>query len=154
LLKTFGKGLIVRFGTGTDNGIFLIQEMLTKHLAFASSDVEMSYFDVEQAQGPSQVTQGQDPPTATRFKDKFTNLVQNASPGDVRFLYVDAHGTTYPDKDGSGDVNAHDEGWILAENDAGTQKEVIGDDWLAQAIRDVGPASVKLRCSSDELVRT
>ena len=33
----------MRFGTGTDEGM----DMLTKHLGFALSDVEMCYFDVE-----------------------------------------------------------------------------------------------------------
>lgn len=129
------KALIIRFGTGTDNGICLVQDMLTKHLGFAPGDVEMSYFDIDPESGPKQCTKGQDPPTATRFKSKFTSLLSSASAGDVRFLYVDAHGTTYPDEDGSGEPDDEDEGWILAENDDGTRKEVVNDDWVGKAIR-------------------
>lgn len=57
----------MRFGTATDNGIFEVQEMLVKHLGFASADVELSYFDVDPPTGPKQCTLGQDPPTATKF---------------------------------------------------------------------------------------
>lgn len=130
----------MRFGTGTDRGIFMVQEMLVKHLGFASADVELSYFDYDPPTGPKKVTLGQDPPTATNFKAKFTQLCQSAIPGDVRFLYIDAHGTTYPDEDNSGEPDNEDEGWILAENDDGTRKEVLSDDWLGEAIRKVRAA--------------
>lgn len=114
--------------------------MLINHLGFADYDVELSYFDVDPDQGPKQCTKGQDPPTATNFKSKFTQLCKSAVAGDVRFLYVDAHGTTYPDPDGSGEVDDHDEGWTLAENDDGTKREVVYDDWLAEAIQKVSGA--------------
>ncbi|KAJ7450284.1 hypothetical protein B0H11DRAFT_321707 [Mycena galericulata] len=113
------KALILRFGTGTDEGIFMVEAMLFKHLGFASDDIELSYFDVDPPTGPKQCTKGQDPPTAANFKSKFTQLCRSAVAGDVRFLYVDAHGTTYPDEDGSGESDNQDEDWILAaDNDS------------------------------------
>ncbi|ROW13089.1 hypothetical protein VPNG_05919 [Cytospora leucostoma] len=129
------KAMILRYGTGTDNGIFMVRDMLVKYLGFASADVEMLYFDVDPSEGPKKCTLGQDPPTATKFKSKFGQLCRSAEPGDVRFLYVDAHGARYPDEDGSGEPDGMDEGWILAENDDGTRKEVVSDDWLGDAIR-------------------
>ncbi|KAJ7437248.1 hypothetical protein B0H11DRAFT_2163930 [Mycena galericulata] len=129
------------------------------------ANIELSYFDVDPPTGPKQCTKGQDPPTAANFKSKFTQLCRSAVAGDVRFLYVDAHGTTYPDEDGAGEpdnqdedwilaadndsslyVDAHgatdpgedgqDEGWILAANNDGTRKEVVRDDWLGTCIRN------------------
>ncbi|KAJ7769330.1 hypothetical protein B0H16DRAFT_1673425 [Mycena metata] len=132
------KALILRFGTGTDQGIFLVQDMLFKHLGFASEDIELSYFDIdpEDPKEPKHCTLGQDPPTAANFRSKFTQLCQSADAGDVRFLYVDAHGTTYPDEDNSGEPDGQDEGWVLAENNDGTRKEVVSDDWLGTCIRN------------------
>lgn len=127
----------MRFGTGTDDGIFKVQEMLVKYLGFASADVELSYFNIDPPTGPKQCTLGQDPPTVANFKLKFTQLCQSAVAGDVRFLYVDAHGTTYTDDDHSGEPDDEDEGWILAENNNGTRKDVLSDDWLGEAIRKV-----------------
>ncbi|KAI1660215.1 hypothetical protein F4813DRAFT_401180 [Daldinia decipiens] len=129
------KALIVRYGTGTDNGIFKTRDMLVNHLGFSGRDVELSYFDIDPTDGPNECTLGQDPPTIANFKSKFTYLCTSAVAGDVRFLYVDAHGMTYPDEDGSGEQDGNDEGWILAENTDGTSKAVLKDDWLADAIR-------------------
>lgn len=131
------QALIVRYGTGTDDGIFRVQEMLVKHLGFSHADVDLSYFDVDPDQGPKKCTLGQDPPTVKNFQSKFTQLCAGAVAGDVRCLYVDAHGTTYPDEDGSGENDGNDEGWILAKTDNGTLKEVLSDDWLANAIKKV-----------------
>ncbi|KAI0168952.1 hypothetical protein GGR52DRAFT_592734 [Hypoxylon sp. FL1284] len=128
------KALIVRFGTGTDDGIFRVQDMLVKHLGFSHADVELSYFDIDPDKGPKQCTLGQDPPTVANFQAKFAQLCASAVAGDVRCLYVDAHGTTYPDPD-SDEQDGNDEGWILAKDDDGTLKEVLYDDWLAKAIR-------------------
>ncbi|KAJ7721596.1 hypothetical protein B0H16DRAFT_1790523 [Mycena metata] len=130
------KALIVRFGTGTDEGIFKVQDMLFKHLGFAAADIEVSYFDVDPATGPKQCTKGQDPPTATNFRAKFTTLCEDAVADDVRFLFVDAHGTTGPDDESPGEPDKMDEGWILAANDDGTLKEIVNDDWLAHCIRN------------------
>ncbi|RMJ09398.1 hypothetical protein CDV36_010994 [Fusarium kuroshium] len=113
----------------------MVQEMLVKYLGFATADIEMQYFDVNPSTGPKECTRGQDPPTATNFKSKFGQLCNSAKPGDVRFLYVDAHGTTYPDEENSGEQDGMDEGWILAKNNDGTLKEVVSDDWLGGAIR-------------------
>ncbi|KAF8186599.1 hypothetical protein K438DRAFT_1835903 [Mycena galopus ATCC 62051] len=131
------KALILRFGTSTDDGIFMVVAMLFKHLGFASDDIELLYFDVDPPTGPKQCTKGQDPPTATNFKSKFMQLCRNAVAGDVGFLYVDAHGTTYPDANGSGEPDLNqEEGWILAANSDGTRKEVVSDDWLGTCIRN------------------
>jgi len=111
--------------------------MLIEHLGFAPGDIEMCYFDIEPEKGPKKCTQGQLAPTATRFKSKFMDFVSSAVAGDVRFLYVDAHGTTFPDEEGSGEVDDEDEAWILAENEDGSRKELVKDDWLARIIRAV-----------------
>ncbi|KAJ6477018.1 hypothetical protein C8R45DRAFT_1158258 [Mycena sanguinolenta] len=137
------KALILRFGTGTDDGIFMVEAMLFKHLGFASDDIELLYFDVDPPTGPKQCTKGQYPPTATNFKSKFMQLCRSAVAGDVGFLYVDAHGTTY-DEDGSGELDNQDKGWILAANNDGTRKEVVSDDWLGTCMRDNLVKGVKL----------
>ncbi|RWA11845.1 hypothetical protein EKO27_g3285 [Xylaria grammica] len=131
--------LIVRYGTGTDDGIFRVQKMLVEHLGFSHADVELSYFDVDPDEGSKKCTLGQDPPTVKNFQSKFVQLCAGAVPGDVRCLYVDAHGSTYPDENGSGEQDGNDEGWTLAQNDDGTLKEVLYDDWLAKAIRKLVP---------------
>ncbi|KAI0650856.1 hypothetical protein C8Q79DRAFT_1007084 [Trametes meyenii] len=129
------KALIIRYGTGTDNGIFLVREMLTKHLGFDTDDVEMLYFNDEPKGKPAVRSDGQAAPTASNFKAKFTRLIVGArGTGDVRFVYVDTHGTIYPNPDGSGEPDGIDEGWTMAEDDDGTRKEIVYDNWLAQAI--------------------
>ncbi|KAH6916865.1 hypothetical protein BKA70DRAFT_1485827 [Coprinopsis sp. MPI-PUGE-AT-0042] len=138
------KALIIRFGTGTDNGIFLVRDMLIKHLGFAAGDVELSYFDIDPPKGHKKCTKGQDPPTATRFKSKFTHLLSSASAGEVRFLYVDAHGTTQPDEDGVGGPDSKDEGWKLAGNDDGVKAEVVDAEWLGSTIRQNTKPGVNL----------
>ncbi|OJT09710.1 hypothetical protein TRAPUB_13815 [Trametes pubescens] len=84
---------------------------------------------------PGVLSDGQAAPTTSRFKEKFTNLIAGANAGDVRFLYVDTHGTIFPDKDGSGETDSNDEGWTMARGDDGMKKEVVYDDWLVNAIR-------------------
>ncbi|KAI0647978.1 hypothetical protein C8Q79DRAFT_542574 [Trametes meyenii] len=126
------KALIIRFGTGTDNGIFLVRNMLTSHLGFAVTDVELCYFDVDGQSDPKQCTQGQDPPTAGHFKDKFQGLLSGASAGDVRFLCVDAHGTTYPDNDLQQDTK--DRGWVFADDTDWTERSVVYDEWISNTI--------------------
>uniref|UniRef100_A0A0W0GBN7 Uncharacterized protein n=1 Tax=Moniliophthora roreri TaxID=221103 RepID=A0A0W0GBN7_MONRR len=64
---------------GTDHGTPLVQDMLTKHLGFAQSDVEVYFLDLSK-QGAS----GQDPPAVAAFKTKFTALLTGASAGDAR----------------------------------------------------------------------
>lgn len=76
------------------------------------------------------------PPTADNFKDRFTRLC-SADAGDVRFVYVDVHGTTWQDEDGEGEPDKEDEGWILAEDEDGTRKEIVTDDWVADTLRTV-----------------
>ncbi|KAM5542483.1 hypothetical protein V8D89_003942 [Ganoderma adspersum] len=130
------KALIIRFDTGSDDGIFMVRDMLTKDLGFDAADVEMMFFDVDERGGPKSRTGSQDPPTAERFKQRFVwHLLSGARSGDVRFLYVDAHGTVWPDEE-SGEVDNVDEGWTLAKDDDGRQKEVVYDDWLSKAIRE------------------
>lgn len=124
----------------------MVRDMLVQHLGFASDDVELLWFDVDPLKSPKRSTLGQYPPTVKNFKLKFTQLCQSAVSGDVRFLYVDAHGTRYLDEEHSGEIDDQDEGWILAENDDGTRKEVLSDDWLGAAIRKVNVAVSEL-CS-------
>lgn len=108
--------------------------MLVKHLGFASEDVELLWLDVDPAEDPKGITMGQDPPTVKNFKLKFTQLCQSAVSGDARFLYVDAHGWQGPDEGQSGEVDGQDEGWVLAENDDGSRRELLSDDWLGAAM--------------------
>ena len=131
------QALIVRFGTGRDSGIFKVQEMLVRHLGFASADVELSYFNIDSPGKPKQCTFGQDPPTVTNFKLKFTELCKSAIAGEVRFLYVDAHGTNRINEDHSGEPDDQSKGWVLADNDDGTRTEVLHKDWLGEVIREV-----------------
>ncbi|PIL37691.1 hypothetical protein GSI_01385 [Ganoderma sinense ZZ0214-1] len=129
------KALIIRFDTGSDDGIFMVRDMLTRDLGFDTADVEMMFFDIDERDKKSR-TGPQDPPTATRFRDKFIwHLLSGARSGDVRFLYVDAHGTVWPDEH-SGEVDNEDEGWTLAKDDKGKGKEVVYDDWLSKTIRE------------------
>ncbi|EUC55297.1 hypothetical protein RSOL_108030 [Rhizoctonia solani AG-3 Rhs1AP] len=134
------KALIVRFNTGSDDGIFMVRDMLVDHLGFAKGNVELSYFDVDEENKAKERKSGQDPPTATNFKSKFTQLCRTAVAGNVRFLYVDAHGTTYSDENNSGEEK--DQGWILAKDDAGTDKEIVDDDWVGDTIRNASTTSL------------
>ncbi|EIW52721.1 uncharacterized protein TRAVEDRAFT_135035 [Trametes versicolor FP-101664 SS1] len=129
------KALIIRYGTGIDNGIFFVRDMLVDHLGFDADDVEMLYFSEEPAGAPGVLSDGQAAPSASRFKARFTDLIAGAAAGDVRFLYVDTHGTIRPDDDSSGEADDMDEGWTMAEDDDGIRKEVVYDDWLADTIR-------------------
>lgn len=114
-----------------------MQDMLIKHLGFASTDVELSYFDVDPSSGPKKCTLSQDPPTVANFERKFKELCRSATLGDIRFLYVDAHGTSYEDEDHSGEPDDKDEGWSLAGNDDGTRRAIVSDDWVAETLRAV-----------------
>ncbi|KAI0677669.1 hypothetical protein C8Q78DRAFT_1066139 [Trametes maxima] len=139
------KALILRYGTGTDNGIFLVREMLTKHLGFDTDDVEMLYFNDEPKGKPGVRSDGQAAPTVSNFKSKFTTLIAGAGgPGDVRFLYVDTHGTIRPNPDGSGEPDGIDHGWTMAEDDEGMRKEIVYDNWLALTINTYLKAGVNL----------
>lgn len=106
-----------------------MQKMLIENLGFGLKDIEMSYFDVEPVQGAKSCTKGQDPPTATRFKTKFENLISDALAGAVRFVYVDAQRPNAALGGGGG--------WILAKTDDGTENEIVDDNWVAQTIRTV-----------------
>ncbi|KAI0852512.1 hypothetical protein F5Y00DRAFT_273118 [Daldinia vernicosa] len=144
--------LIVRYGTGTDDGIFKVQDMLINYLGFSSNDVELLYFDVDPPSGPKECTLGQDPPTIANFKSKFTKLCTNAEVGDVSFLYVDARNTTYPDEDGSDARDDGDDGWILAGNDDGTSKEILPAVWLADTISKNLTKGVNLTIASSSSI--
>jgi len=106
--------------------------MLTKTLGFDSSNVDMLYYDVEPERDPSNCLHGQQAPTARRFKEKFTNLIKSAKPGDVRFLYVDAKNVS----SASGEPGL-DDGWNLAKRDDGQQTEIVWDSWITKTIRQV-----------------
>ncbi|KZV89252.1 hypothetical protein EXIGLDRAFT_618459 [Exidia glandulosa HHB12029] len=147
------RGLIVRFGTGTDNGIFLARSMLTKYLGFDNADVAMLYFNSEPPNAPGVISDGQAAPTATRFKAEFTALIAGAKTGDVRFLYVDTEGTTYPDENGSGATGGNGEGWTMAEDDAGLRKEIVSVDWLAKAVKENLAPGVNLTILTSSCIR-
>ncbi|EEB93202.1 hypothetical protein MPER_08178 [Moniliophthora perniciosa FA553] len=83
------KALIVRSSTGTDHETSLIQDMLTKRLGFAQSDVEIYCFDLSPENDHQQGKNDQDPPAVIAFKAKITALLTGASAGDVRFVYID-----------------------------------------------------------------
>ena len=117
--------------------------MLTKHLSFASEDVELLYFDVEPTDGAKLCTKGQTPPTVSNFKSRFTDLVSGAKAGDVRFVYVDARSNMNPAEGSSFEpVNGRDRGWILAAADDGLQEGLIDGEWFTSTIRAVSPCIV------------
>ncbi|EJF63184.1 hypothetical protein DICSQDRAFT_168065 [Dichomitus squalens LYAD-421 SS1] len=80
------KALIVRYGTGTDDGIFYIEEMLTKHLGFATDDVDLLYYDVEPSNGAKQCTKGQKAPTVGNFETSFADLISGTCTSTIRGL--------------------------------------------------------------------
>ncbi|OCL06474.1 hypothetical protein AOQ84DRAFT_378574 [Glonium stellatum] len=91
------KALIVRYGVGVDNGTHDIRHMLMNTFHFEEANIKMLYYDVEptvEAQG--KLYNGQEAPTAQRFRQEFTNLVADAMAGDIRLLYADAHGMPLP----------------------------------------------------------
>ncbi|KAL1680261.1 hypothetical protein EV122DRAFT_276439 [Schizophyllum commune] len=102
------RALIVRADTGSDNGIFLLRDMLTKDLDFSPEGVEMLYWD------------GQRVPTGKRFKSMLFTLLSGAQPDDVRFLYLDV-----PD-DGRGIVMALTE---RGGNDIVTYSTIANTVW-------------------------
>ncbi|KAL1719056.1 hypothetical protein EV715DRAFT_273063 [Schizophyllum commune] len=124
------KALIVRYGTGTDNGIFLLRDTLTTDLDFDASDVQMLYYNSEPATGPAVVSDGQCAPTAACFKYTLAAFLSSAEAGDVRFLYLDTRGAIRPDGDAD-----EESGIILAANEQGTEKETIYNNSLASTIR-------------------
>lgn len=110
--------------------------MLTNHLGFSPGNVEMLYFDIEEQDGIKQARRGQDPPTATLFREKFARLISTASAGDVRFLYLDARRAVSPGG-GSSRSSRQGEGWDFAEDGQGETKEVVHDDWIRNTVREV-----------------
>ncbi|KAJ3505652.1 hypothetical protein NLJ89_g7309 [Agrocybe chaxingu] len=140
MTKASRKALIVRYDTGTDSGIFDVQKLLTNTLGFDRKSITMLYYNTEPKNSDRTCTSGQKPPTATRFKEEFKNLLRNAVRGDVRFLYVDAHGSPRDAGDSSGEKDGVDEGWKLAKDDNGRQAEVVYDNWLTTVIKSMlGP---------------
>ncbi|KAI5892649.1 uncharacterized protein SCHCODRAFT_02668077 [Schizophyllum commune H4-8] len=129
------KALIVRYGTGTDNGISLLRETLTTDLGFDAGDVEMLYYNSEPANASAVVSDRQEAPTAARFKSKLTSFLSSAGADDVRLLYLDTRGAVNPD---GGSTNSADEetGLVLAANEQGTETEIVYSDWLATTIRE------------------
>jgi hypothetical protein len=131
------QALISRFKTGSDDGIFLVRDMLTQYMGFALSDVEMIYFDDDSTErGPKRCLKGQSPPTATHFKKKFTDLLSSAKAGHICFVYVDTHGHEEEDEN-SHEQDGKSEGWRFAGAEDGTTEEVVNDDWVGETIRKV-----------------
>ncbi|KAL1680262.1 hypothetical protein EV122DRAFT_208258 [Schizophyllum commune] len=125
------KALIVRYGTGTDNGIFLLRDMLTTDLGFDAGDVDMVYYHHEPADSIAVIPFGQQAPTAANFKAKLTSFLSSAETGDVRFLYLDTLAETGPA--GTAD---EEKGIVLAANDEGRERETVYNEWLATVIRE------------------
>ncbi|PIL37681.1 hypothetical protein GSI_01375 [Ganoderma sinense ZZ0214-1] len=86
------KALIARFDDGSDTGIFMVKEMPTKYLGFEAAHVEMLRCNVDVANSAKSFNGCHPTPTVVHFKVKFVEMLAGAPPGDVRFLYVDAHG--------------------------------------------------------------
>ncbi|KAI5889809.1 uncharacterized protein SCHCODRAFT_02635681 [Schizophyllum commune H4-8] len=130
------KAVLLRFGTGTDRGLFLLRDTLTQNLGFNADDVRMLYFNEEPKGRPAVCSDGQEPPMASRFRPWFESMVGSAKPGEVCFLYVDA--------DRSEGTGGTDEGWIMARDSAGLFKEVVPAAWVAETIRGNLAAGVNL----------
>ncbi|KAF8872432.1 hypothetical protein BD779DRAFT_1477569 [Infundibulicybe gibba] len=64
--------LIVRYDVGTDGGIFRVRDLLYM-LGFHETSVEMLYYDLEPQNGPRICGNGQQAPTAKRFKRNSLN---------------------------------------------------------------------------------
>jgi hypothetical protein len=78
-----------------DRGIHNVRDLLTETLEWNPADVEMLNFDNKEPLGElTTLLEGQQAPTAARFKQKFSDLVRSAKQGDVRFIYIDVHGAT------------------------------------------------------------
>jgi hypothetical protein len=130
--------LVIRFGAGIDNGIFLIRDMLTEYLGFDTEDVEMLYFDIEPEEGNNmgtcEIHSGQSPPTAQNFKRSLVQILSSTHVGHVRFIYMDMRVTHHTSGIDSDDTKR---GWILAEDEKGTRTEVLDESWLANTIKRV-----------------
>ncbi|KAK2761819.1 hypothetical protein CKAH01_16244 [Colletotrichum kahawae] len=64
-------------------------------------------------------------PSMANFKQEFSDLIASTVSGDIRFLFVDAHGGSIgpsSEPDGKGEY------WALADGG-------IWDDWVAETIR-------------------
>ena len=133
------QALIARFDNSSDSGIFMVKDMLTKYLGFEAANVEMLYYDVDVGGGGKSLTGCHPAPTAGRFKEKLVEMLAGAQPGDVRFLYVDAQGTQKGGDDCKPD-DGKNGGWMFAEGDCGTKKELVTNGWISETIRKVCPA--------------
>ena len=76
LLNAPHQALIAaRFDNGSDTGIFMVKDMLTKYLGFEAANVEMLYYDVDVANGAKSLTGCHPTPTAAHFKEKFVEML-------------------------------------------------------------------------------
>ena len=117
--------MIIRCGTGVDSLIFRLRNTLVDYLGFSQSDVELLYYDHEDQDGKGR---GQQAPTASKFKEKFEELISSAASGHVRFVYVDA--PAYVE-------NGENNGWLLSQSDGGSTSEAVKEDWITSTIRGV-----------------
>ncbi|GBE80889.1 hypothetical protein SCP_0306090 [Sparassis crispa] len=127
------KALIIRYDVGVDEGIHRVRDMLVDTLGFGISNVEMLYYDAEPKDRPRLTKRGQEAPTAEQFKSKFTALLKDTKPGDIRFLYVDAHGVPLYGNDEN--ERGRDESWKFAETEDGQNAELVHDDWIADTVQ-------------------
>ncbi|KAF8885590.1 hypothetical protein BD779DRAFT_663359 [Infundibulicybe gibba] len=102
---------------------------LVHMLGFYETSVEMLYYNSEPQGGPRTCSSGQQAPTATRFKEKFAELLRNVQPGDVRFLYIDAHSSPRAEP-------GVDDGWELAQDENGRRDEIVYGDWITRCIKE------------------
>ncbi|KAI5828750.1 hypothetical protein K523DRAFT_373430 [Schizophyllum commune Tattone D] len=140
------KALIVRYGTGIDNGISLLRETLTTDLGFESPGTS------EPANASAVVSDGQGAPTAARFKSKLVSFLSSAEAGDTPL------GPPLPDEESTGAAD-EERGLILAENEQGTGNEIIYNDWLATTLRENLAGGVNLTiltssCLGREMMNT
>ncbi|KAK0447805.1 uncharacterized protein EV420DRAFT_1622339 [Desarmillaria tabescens] len=146
-LMTRKKALIARYNVDIDGGINDVRDILVETLGFIPGNVEMLYYDVEPSGRPCKTLSGQAAPTAERFQQRFISLVKDTKPGDIRFVYVDAHVMSV---ERSFEDSEKGPAWKLAKADDGKQVEPVRGDWIADTLRQYlnAGANLTILCSS------
>lgn len=93
---------------------------------------------------------GIEAPTGTNFKREFEQLISQTQAGDVRCVFIDAHGTNLDvdeqgtDQSESGD----DEGIKLAllddnsfDSTTSQRSVIVSDNWMSDMVKQVSTAS-------------
>ena len=121
------QALLFCFGAGADNGVLLVQDMLTKYMGFVPGSVSISSSDENQDRLSP----------VLRFKMRLAQLLEGTQAGDIRFLYVDGPGTRHSETADlffDSEDGGHDSHWILLDDGNG---DIIDCDWISQTIRAV-----------------